>query len=162
MNQILSDTEIDELYFAPDQQNARQFARAIEQAVIQKLREQKPVGYFDQEYCGGPVLIYQVNYSHKDREGVFPLYEHPALSAPEGLTVKLSKMEESNSNVTWSVFLAKSEDDKPWDWYQVYSDSIEGRTQYEADSLKHFLGQGPKPFILDYETDPQMATARSE
>jgi len=39
MNQILSDIEIDELYFAPDQQNARQFARSIERAVMTKQAE---------------------------------------------------------------------------------------------------------------------------
>jgi len=54
MNQILSDIEIDELYFAPDQQNARQFARSIERAVMQKLREHsEPVAIAD----GTRVLI---------------------------------------------------------------------------------------------------------
>lgn len=34
----------------------------------------KPVGYFEQEYVGGPVLFYQVNYK---AEGSIPLYAHP-------------------------------------------------------------------------------------
>lgn len=34
----------------------------------------KPVGYFEQEYVGGPVLFYQVNYK---AEGSIPLYDHP-------------------------------------------------------------------------------------
>ena len=59
------------------------FARAVIAAHEAKLREQAPVGYFYQEYSGGPVLIYQVNYSHKDHDGVFPLYLHPA-PIPEG------------------------------------------------------------------------------
>jgi hypothetical protein len=40
----------------------------------EKERFGEPVGYFDQEYMGGPVIFTQVNYSEKDREGVFPLY----------------------------------------------------------------------------------------
>lgn len=34
----------------------------------------EPVGYFEQEYVGGPVLFYQVNYR---AEGSIPLYLHP-------------------------------------------------------------------------------------
>ena len=65
-------------------ENCRAVERAVIAAYEAKLLEQTPVGYFDQEYSGGPVLIYQVNYSHKDREGVFPLYLRPA-PIPEGI-----------------------------------------------------------------------------
>ena len=34
----------------------------------------EPVGYFEQEYVGGPVLFYQVNYK---AEGSIPLYANP-------------------------------------------------------------------------------------
>jgi len=67
--------------------------------------------------------------------------------------VKLSEMRESNGNVTWSVSLAKQGDEMPWDWLQLYSDSIKGRAEYEADQLKYFFGLGPKPDILSYCTD---------
>lgn len=69
------------------------------------------------------------------------------------LRVELISLEESNGRITHVVYLAKEENEHPWDWYQVYSDSIRGRAEYEADKLKHFLGQGPYPNILDYETD---------
>ena len=71
--------------------------------------------------------------------------------APE---VKLTSMKESNGKTTWTVFLAKPGQTMPWDWYQVYSDTIKGRAEYEADKLKHFLGQGPEPDLLSYDTDP--------
>lgn len=69
------------------------------------------------------------------------------------LTVKVADMRESNGRVTWSVFLAKSPDDALWDCHQVYSDSIEGRARYEAAVLNHFLGNGPAPNILAFDTD---------
>ena len=67
--------------------------------------------------------------------------------------IKCCSMSESNGRVTWGVYLAKSEDEKPWDWLQVYSDSIEGRAQYEAARLRHFFGQCDKPDILAFDTD---------
>ena len=69
------------------------------------------------------------------------------------ITVKVSTMTESNGCVTHSVWLACEGKEMPWDWYQVYSDSIEGRAQYEAANLRHFLGLGDKPDILAFDTD---------
>ena len=161
MNQILSRAEIlligypvrhDDLE-EHEASVAVHFARAIEQAVIAKLREHnEPTTYAN---------IHNLSYEN-GLELDQPLFEHPA-PIPEGMSVKLSKMEESNGKVTWSVFLAKSGDEMPWDWYQVYSDSIKGRAEYEADSLKHFLGLGLQPDITAYDPDPQppMAAARS-
>ena len=74
-------------------------------------------------------------------------------SAPEGLFVREDAMHESNGRVTYFVHIAKSQDAKPWDCYVVYSDAIQGRAQYEAAQLRHFLGQGPKPDILTFDTD---------
>lgn len=79
-------------------------------------------------------------------------------SSAAGLTVKLTEMRESNGNVTWSVLLAKSDDAQPWDCHSVYSDTIKGRAEYERDSLKHFLGLGPEPDMLAYDTDAPTAT----
>ena len=57
-----------------DGTTSQRIARAIEAKVLEKLSEQKPVGYFEQEYVGGPVLFYQVNYK---AEGSIPLYANP-------------------------------------------------------------------------------------
>jgi hypothetical protein len=78
------------------------------------------------------------------------------------LLVKLASMSESNGCVTWDVLLAKTADAAPWDCLAVYSDTIKGRAEYEADRLKHFLGQGPEPDILDYDTDAPAVTQQSD
>lgn len=70
-----------------------------------------------------------------------------------GLSVRLCEMHESNGNVTWDVRIAKSQDASLLDTFSVYIDTIKGRAEYEADSLKHFLGLGPLPYILAYDTD---------
>lgn len=63
------------------QDQTRPIQRTID--TITALREaldepvQEPVGYFEQEYVGGPVLFYQVNYSEKDNPGVIPLFAAP-------------------------------------------------------------------------------------
>ena len=41
------------------------------EAKLEKYENLEPVGYFEQEYVGGPVLFYQVNYK---AEGSIPLY----------------------------------------------------------------------------------------
>lgn len=73
-------------------------------------------------------------------------------ATPGILLVKESTMRESNGNVTYYVSLAYSEDALPWDCYSVYSSRVKGRAKYEAARLRHFLGQGPAPNILDFET----------
>lgn len=79
---------------------------------------------------------------------------HAARAVPVAtLYVSCGRLEESNGRVTWGVFLGKSADAKPWDCHQIYADRIEGRAQYEAANLRHFLGQGPKPDILAFNTD---------
>lgn len=75
----------------------------------------------------------------------------PRSSCPP--TVILGDMVESNGRVTWCVFLSKSPDAKPWDNLQVYADTIKGRAEYEAARLRHFFGQGPKPDLMDFDTD---------
>lgn len=70
------------------------------------------------------------------------------------LSVNVARLNESNGRVTWAVFIAKSPDAALWDCHQVYSDAIEGRARYTAAELSHFLGLGPKPDILAFDTDP--------
>lgn len=67
------------------------------------------------------------------------------------LRVEVIALEESNGNVTHSVYLAKEGDNMPWDWYCVYSSNKKQHAEYEAAKLNHFLGIGPEPDILDYE-----------
>lgn len=80
MNQILSDEDLAKLIFdyamSPSDID---FARAIEQAVMQKPLEQKPVAW-----------VHSSGFVTKDADWVFdrkeecePLYLHPAPSAPE-------------------------------------------------------------------------------
>lgn len=76
-----------------------------------------------------------------------------AKSVPE-LIVKVSRFEESNGNVWWSVFLSRDASGKLWNDYQVYSSTVEGRAEYEAARLKHFLGQAPEPDLLSFDTTP--------
>lgn len=45
--------------------------------IAEITKKNEPVGYFEQEYIGGPVLFYQVNYSEKEKIGVVPLYSFP-------------------------------------------------------------------------------------
>ncbi len=80
------------------------------------------------------------------------LLTRPTAVMAGGLSVLLSSMRESNGRETWGVRLLKS-GDAFWDGHSVYTDAIKGRAQYEADSLKHFLGLGPAPDILSYDTD---------
>jgi hypothetical protein len=80
------------------------------------------------------------------------LLSAPVVKAGEKtLRVEVQPFKESNGNRWWSVFLAY-EGQTVFDWHEVYSDEIEGRALYEADCLRHFLGQGPKPDILAYDT----------
>lgn len=76
-----------------------------------------------------------------------------ALTPTPQLYVKLGEMRESNGRITWIVYLAKAEDEAPWDSYQIYSDTIKGRAEYEATRLRYFLGQAPEPEITDFDTD---------
>lgn len=69
------------------------------------------------------------------------------------LHVHCGSMHESNGRVTWLVTLSKDPDPKPWDCHEIYSSASEGRARYEAARLKSFLGQGPKPDILAFDTD---------
>ena len=75
-----------------------------------------------------------------------------ALSGERGISVACGCMVESNDRRTWIVFLRRS-GENVMDSYQVYSDEIEGRAQYEAAKMRHFLGQGPEPDILDFDTE---------
>lgn len=81
-------------------------------------------------------------------------------ASPATLSVNVAKMVESNGRVTWMVLLAKSPDASPLDCHQVYSDAIEGRARYEAAVLAHFLGLGPTPDILAFDTDPPAEEVR--
>jgi len=89
------------------------------------------------------------------------------LAAPQqaipSVIVSVNHMKESNGNQWWTVNLSRNVDDKPWDGIDVYTDKIEGRALYEAARLRHFFGQGEKPFILDFDTDmPASPTAPIE
>lgn len=70
-----------------------------------------------------------------------------------GITVKETEMHESNGRVTHIVWLARDGDKSPLDWHQYYSSTIQGRAQYEAAALRHFLGQGPEPDLLAFDTE---------
>lgn len=70
-----------------------------------------------------------------------------------GITVEETEMRESNGRVTYSVWLVRDANTDPFSWHQIYSDSIKGRAEYEAAALRHFLGQGPEPDILAFDTD---------
>lgn len=70
-----------------------------------------------------------------------------------GIEVSVGRMSESDGRVTWMVMLHRHGDQTPLNGHQVYSSHIEGRAQYEAAALRHFLGQGPEPDILDFDTD---------
>lgn len=98
---ILTDKEILDIWevtYVQRGDTGIEFARGVIAAYEAKLNSAEPVGYFDQEYMGGPVLIYQVNYSHKDKEGVFPLYLHPpAPSAVEGLLELLDEVQKADT-----------------------------------------------------------------
>lgn len=83
--------------------------------------------------------------------------EKSARSATDALEVTCGSMHESNGNVTWAVFLRRPGDGL-MDSHQVYADEIEGRAKYEAAKLRHFLGQGPEPDILDFDTSPRTET----
>lgn len=70
-----------------------------------------------------------------------------------GLEVSVGRMSESNGRKTWMVMLQRQGAHSLLNGHQVYSSHIEGRAQYEAAALRHFLGQGPEPDILDFDTD---------
>lgn len=77
--------------------------------------------------------------------------------AAKDVHVRFSDMLESNGRVTWFVYLARTPDASIFDCHQVYASTIKGRAEYERDALLHFLGQGPQPDILSYETDAPIA-----
>ena len=90
MNQILSDDEIEkvlgftEFTCASTKMTLESVARAIEQAVMAKLREQnEPVAVFHTnghvQFSGLSVPIHK----YTTDKGWKPLFEHPAPSAPE-------------------------------------------------------------------------------
>ncbi len=78
--------------------------------------------------------------------------EQPAPAPADDLEVRLGEMRESNGRITWVVTLARP-GNGVFGNYEIYSDSIKGRAEYEAARLKHFLGQGPRPDLLAFDTD---------
>ena len=84
MNQILTDEEL--ITIADDEQfwdnhfgyqecDAYALARAIEQAILNKLSAQEPVAWFDEKLgC----------FDEKHFDQLYPLYLHPAPNVPEG------------------------------------------------------------------------------
>lgn len=68
------------------------------------------------------------------------------------LEVRLGDMHESNGRVTWVVTLARV-GNGIFGNYDVYTDAIKGRAEYEAAKLRHVLGQGPRAELLDFDTD---------
>lgn len=92
-------------------------------------------------------------------DGVRRKYLPDAVEQPAeavALEVHLGDMHESNGRVTWVVSLCRA-GDSVFDGYQIYADTIKGRAEYEAAALKHLLGQGPKPDLLAFDTDPPLA-----
>lgn len=85
-----------------------------------------------------------------------------AQSQASGPFVRFGEMMESNGRVTWTVELARTENASMFDCHQVYSSTIKGRAEYERDSLLHFLGQGPAPDMLAYDTDPPAQSQAEE
>ena len=91
MNQLLSDAEIESLYFNEIDRRELSFARAIEQAILSKLNSAEPRSYlYKHHYYDGSFV-----FSHKDTLNgspcieAIPLYEHPpAPSAVEWVSVE--------------------------------------------------------------------------
>ena len=119
MNPILTDEEL--ITIADDEQfwdnhfgyqecDAYALAKAIEQAVLNKLSEQKPVCYAFKNYGKWSVVAEAVT-----DPTVIPLYLHPAPSVPEGYQlVPIEPTEamqeawdgESSLMGTWNAMLA--------------------------------------------------------
>ena len=79
MTQILTDEEIFKLQYELQYRDGGfhpiPFARAIEQAILNKLSEQEPVAWFDEKLgC----------FDEKHFDQLKPIYLHPAHSVPEG------------------------------------------------------------------------------
>lgn len=112
----------------------------------------------------GDIIAYRIVKNAELTKGQEPVVidEPDYHAAPvTSLSVKVCEMCESNGRVTWVVYLAKSPTAYPWDCHQVYSDTIEGRARYKAAALSHFLGLGPQPDILAFDTDQQDIPADS-
>ncbi len=83
MNQILTDAEITLIIrecargsaINRDGSTSHRIARAIEQAILNKLSAQEPVAWFDEKLgC----------FDEKHFDQLYPLYLHPAPNVPEG------------------------------------------------------------------------------
>ena len=96
MNQILTDEEITLIIrecargsaINRDGSTSHRIARAIEQAILNKLSEREPVAWGNQREDGALVLL-SISQHPEDRArwmNPVPLYLHPAPSVPEGWT----------------------------------------------------------------------------
>lgn len=64
--------------------------------------------------------------------------------------VEVAKMTESNGRVTYFVYLLKNGDDSLLNGFQLFSSQNDYEANYYADDLKHYLGLGPEPDVLNY------------
>jgi hypothetical protein len=85
-----------------------------------------------------------------------PLAEYEQMKKDAELSqpvISVYEMRESNGKCWFNVYLQKNKEQSIFDAYQVYTTTIKGRADYEAEQLKHTLGQAPHPNILDFKTD---------
>lgn len=81
-----------------------------------------------------------------------PKRQRPMPKLIRDLEVHVGCMTENGGRKTWIVHLCRLGSEPLFCGYQIYSSPSEGRARYEAASLKHFLGQGPFPDILAFDT----------
>lgn len=64
--------------------------------------------------------------------------------------ISVAKMTESNGNETFFVYLTTSENESLMNGFQLFASNQDYEANYFADDLKHYLGLGPEPDILNY------------
>lgn len=85
-------------------------------------------------------------------EQVLALLDRSTDLKPTFPIIHLCSMKESNGKETWIVMMTKTKEESVFRGLQIYSDSIKGRAEYEADRLRYFFDQRSEPDILKYDT----------
>ena len=86
--------------------------------------------------------------------------ERPTRPLIAEIDVRVHHMKESNGRITWIADLCRKEDDIT-DHYCIANSLSEGRVRYAADEMKWFLGQGPKPDMIDPKYDHSIPADQS-
>lgn len=119
---------------------------------LQKLREQKPVVYWEGFPCftGSPKGELTASFQKCDVYK-YPLYGYPVAAPAVALEVWFGSMPESNGKTNWTAILHRGDITQG---ITIDRSEYKDRVRYEADRMRWMIGElEERPRMLDYDAD---------